>query len=1761
MLWSLGFLINLSFIFDLLQTLSNRPSFDFGAARSQFRALDHLTCHSTTRFSWQISPGAPLRGEGCVTSMGDMRAGIFSSFGNIDDHAKTHGMEPRQISGSYQTDLQREVCKRSFKRARQRASLHGITWYKGRMVTASQLGVTLQSPKTVTPIKNVAPPTAMKRKRLSCFSWNCNGLPPAHWDFLMQWLDNQMIDILLLQETHWPFSRDWIDGKYMMVHSGSQSKQAGLLCMVSTRVCSPADLTWYEHLPGRVLQLRIHGPSRCIDILNIYQYTCVQTHMDQRSQVWNMLFSILSGFSRRNILLLAGDLNCSADQRSSAVGYPDFRRDGCRSLGPRHPDANHWKQLVVQFDLMALNTWNSQDTATYEFGHHCSRIDYICTRRTHADPLARDVKQLHDFSLVPLSGAFHIPLLTSIRREWFHAQTSKKLGWTRQQRLRLSQHCVKQDDTFHCFQQQINRTIYNLHADQPSDLNILHSTLNKFTCNSFLQTLTKTKPVTDTGPFRIFQEHTWQLRHLHGHELATLFQAWFHVCKRSQARRAMSAAAKQKRKLRLDQVFHAADLAEKAHDHFTLFQHIRTLAPKQPMKQIMLRSDKGELLGPDDAADWLQRWYHELYSDGDSNFLISDFMWPFTQEEFTLGLQSLPVHKALAPAFTPAPFWKYGAAPISQYLDQMFHDCCANRDFPDIWGTGTIAMLVKPGKSGRHPSELRPIALLEPTGKTVMGLLTTAIQKQIQPFMNRLPQFAYAAGRGTEDAIHRLAEHCRLVRNVLKDFSHPIHSLKQGQELPHVIGGMTLCLDLTRAFDTVNRQRLFQSLERLEVSHDLISLLKCVHNKTQYEFTHRGAHRSVQTRRGIRQGCRAAPCLWSVFISTLMMDIEQHISPQFLLMCITIFADDICSHKMFDSEESFIALIKSFGILLDLIEGADLDINLAKTTVTLRMKRKLVGKIQRRFFVRTHTGTFIKIPRSNGTHTKIRLVRSFKYLGVMLSYYNFEAETMALRLKHSKQTGHQLHRWLYTQRMSFRQRVKLWYQCVYTCLRYGIIATGFTEPNLLHFFRFSIKQLRRILRDPVHLSHENNSSFLHRHDLPDPLLRLRDICLQTAHRLLARQRTLAADDILHLTPLPCYDQLLQVITKVYEQVHFDTRLTEVPDPLLQFVCSTCAHGFTTLAALRRHQTVAHGHRSGMLRLVNSQPQTDIPTCPRCGAKFGTWARFRYHTMYVCQHELQEIDQVEHRLRVQELLQFARAHQVAALRNNPTVLLYFLHHCALCGKFHSTITGLMRHWNDDHNESYKEHLPVLQHYTKHVDTGNPCVLCSTSFSQYHRCIIWRQLAMLLTETQMTAEYCDITEREQLHCDHCGKAYTTRHGLAQHIQKFHNAQQVLHANNWERFTAKCLFDQAVQTNRCEDLISDPDILHFISSECLDCSMPFRRRQDLSRHLKQGHPSEWAEMEQRAADLTTSLSCVHRCLCEPPQHRAKHLCLVFLQFALARILWEREQSPAADGLPPDLALKPQEKMEQLLWFGFGHLLYRQPALKLALTLHCQFCGYTCRSGDNMVLHLHQHHEALVAESSIQLQLLRWVYFQSFGCACNPTRGFGVPDHICPALIQAAMFCVQAHWPLTIPWEFKTGDLLSHIGDLLPLHDFRRICLWLLTRQFGNLWRDPALLNMLKHHCTICGEAVSLQYITVHLHLEHQLGANDLHPIVVQLCRIFSAEHSEDPCCDHCGELLPTMDVLSFDPVPELHLPGCPLILHLAAFLMHPGLAQDTV
>ena len=130
----------------------------------------------------------------------------------------------------------------------------------------------------------------------------------------------------------------------------------------------------------------------------------------------------------------------------------------------------------------------------------------------------------------------------------------------------------------------------------------------------------------------------------------------------------MNLTAKAARKHRLQQIFDHAAAAERAQDSFQFYQAIRELAPKQSFCRIQLRSSKGDLLGPSDAADVLRDWYQELHSANDVPSEASHFVWPFTPEELTTGLQTLPPFKALAPEYAPAPIWQAAASYTAAYL-------------------------------------------------------------------------------------------------------------------------------------------------------------------------------------------------------------------------------------------------------------------------------------------------------------------------------------------------------------------------------------------------------------------------------------------------------------------------------------------------------------------------------------------------------------------------------------------------------------------------------------------------------------------------------------------------------------------------------------------------------------------------------------------------------------------------------------------------------------------------------------------------------------------------------------------------------------------------------------------------------------------------------------------------------------------------------------------------------------------------------------
>lgn len=696
-----------------------------------------------------------------------------------------------------------------------------------------------------------------------------------------------------------------------------------------------------------------------------------------------------------------------------------------------------------------------------------------------------------------------------------------------------------------------------------------------------------------------------------------------------------------------------------------------------------------------------------------------------------------------------------------------------------------------------------------------------------------------------------------------------------------------------------------------------------------------------------------------------------------------------------------------------------------------------------------------------------------------------------------------------------------------------------------------IKQLRRILRAPAHISKINNLALLHQYQLDNPPLLLRDLCHKVAARDSDRRRDLHDTDILLRIPPPDYARYCQVLEEVYTAEIRRCQQLEVHAPEAQHICQHCLLPFPTLTRLRAHQFVEHDDRSGALRLFQpTDTLSGLPTCQRCNRLFSTYSGLEYHIMYVCPHPQQDLEDVEHRLRVQELIQFARSRQIQALAANQELLSYFHHRCALCSMFCTTPKGLQIHWQRYHHAEFLRHDAVNNELLQHWPSQTPCVLCGTAFKQYHRCHIIRQLALLLVQDGSVATHI----ADHLECQECGKVYTTHHGLQQYMRRYHRATQDSSMMDELSIDLHCLVAQAVEQDRAEDLLQHEDIRFFMTTRCIPCGKSFPQKRSLTRHFHLNHASEWHECISRAVALDAQWKPQYGCVCHPVQH-LKHVCTMYIQYVLLRLEHERQLQPQIAPLPPDLVLSAAEQIEPLLWLGCAHLLYDKVELRIVLTKVCQICGQNCRDGTALQQHLNDAHPHHMEDVRMFKEMFQWSLFQEQGCFCNPSPGWGEPNHECVGLTQLAWIAQSFNWQVVLPWAFKSNELVTELSDALPLQALQRVTLALMARNFHKLWQDTDLEVMLKTRCLLCQEYLSLGYIKSHLSVQHQVTLDKVKYVMPQVAAVFADMNSEVWHCEWCAGLLPTWSTNEeFVPDHLRHMMECPYVMQIALLLMMP-------
>ena len=1555
--------------------------------------------------------------------------------------------------------------------------------------------------------------------RLNVVHHNVGGLSTYKLEEIKEWARCVEADILILTETHWSFHSDWSDLHWHHIHVGAATERAaGLLILLRHKVC-PADRIGLASLmDGRLLHIRLHYATRAFDLLCCYQYAddrSVDRHA-QRAQFWTCLDDYIGHLPRRNQFLLVGDLNCSLRQDGHHVGTSFCKWRGRHHLGPQHRDRPALQQMLRRHDLTVLNSWDATAPPTFESSFSASRIDFFIMRYADVDALNRDITHFGAAPIVQMTGARHIPLMCSIRKYCRFFVPSRIIpGCTYRQRLACRIASKQQLDPWHTVMNTMAEQVQSLRiTSQPDDSHLVnfHAALIPVMHDLFARV---NQPVVPRALFPTMLLHDkWYhhrcLKACKGFTRSQLFAAWFHWTSFRKLARAHKQHAKQTRRQRLNDLMHDVQCAAARHDSFEVSQIIARYSPKQPKKPIRLRMPDGQPASPDDSLRMMTQFVRTLWA-GPDTLLFEDTHpvgVPFSVEALEWEIRHMPSTKSVARPFLPTILLKQHSQGLAEWLFaqlQMWWSTTPTY-VPSTWKQGWLTFIGKPGKNPDKLDHLRPLALQEPLGKCVLGVLTRQFSTCIAPLLQRRPQFAFLKMRSASDAIHRVMQHCAATRTLIANQRRSVH--QRASQVPSfaVCGGLQVFLDLRKAFDVLPRQRLFDYLSRLDIDQRLVRILAAWHNETSYVLFHADGYHAIPTGRGVRQGCRVAPILWAAYMNLMFDLLANEITDEWVRDTLTLFADDLHHGTQFFSEFQLREALAHIGLLMDTLENLGLQISYEKTIIVLQIAGSNARRVKASVLKRDSTGFYVEIPRGDGTISKLPVQNSASYLGVCASYSMFEMQSLRKRIQCAHATFHRLRCWLRSRSIALKFRLQLWHTCVFTTMTYGLHAVGWTMPGLKLLHQTIIRMLRIICRDHSYLTGHTHRQFLHAHRIDQPLRRLLQSAVQLQANHAQRRLFLEPDDIVLKLNWALHSQSIQLIQTAVDLLDQEPVMSApsgsaLPRDEAFFQCPQCALSFTSLPNLRRHLT--HVHHSPQFRThfctAAAHALNGLPQCSTCYMSFTSWRAFQIHLERRCCEALGSTTSMsltappsglnEAHLELLNQKPYGAALLSAVRRKAWEELLEFAlalkdlkQSCVICGIFHNRPQEL--------NQHLRVHHPTLvpNVFTKTVQLCrahaciSPCRFCGKEFMRSHMCPVLTQAALLCVNLPTTQPATGPSRSPVLFCEICHLGFEDLAELHAHLRSTHR----LELQDW------------VPSRDLQG--SDP--------VCAHCQACFTSKAAVRQHICQG------------------------------------------------------QCPQFDPSRAPYQQTVQARWEELLLTGNVHMLTQQPTARLHLTLKCQLCSASFDRQMDLSLHLQTVHAREWMHSQPYMQLHMLINFPTIGCLCNPSPNTRSLTHACPAYRQLSMLALRLHEELLIPWPMPANTVSLSLNALANHPGHAILVQSLVGRQFQQLWQDELCCDALSTQCSLCGGTFPVEVLREHLLRAHPSVLTSIDELMPLLLPCYKRQLHQNHQCPACGMIfnLPRTDTISDDAQQRRLVQAqnhcryqCPVFAQIASLLGH--------
>nr|VZI14470.1 unnamed protein product [Spirometra erinaceieuropaei] len=422
-------------------------------------------------------------------------------------------------------------------------------------------------------------------------------------------------------------------------------------------------------------------------------------------------------------------------------------------------------------------------------------------------------------------------------------------------------------------------------------------------------------------------------------------------------------------------------------------------------------------------------------------------------QETIRSVQQLSSGKAPGSNAIPAEVYKHGGPLLMDHLTALFQEMWRQGEVPQDFKDATIVHLYKRKGNRQVCDNHRGISLLNIAGKIFARILLNRLNNHLEQGLLPESQCGFRRHRGTTDMIfaaRQLQEKCQGMRTHL----------------------YSTFVDLTKAFDTVNREGLWKIMQKFGCPERFTQMVRQLHDGMMARVTDNAAvSEAFAVTKGVKQGCVLAPTLFSLMFSAMLMDAYRDERPGIRIAYRTdghllnqrrmhfqsrvstttvhelLFADD-CALNTASEEE----MQRSMDLFSAACENFGLIINTQKTVVMHQTPPNSATAPN-------------ASPQISVNGTLLQVVENFPYLGSTLSRTTKIDDEVASRISKACQAFSRLQSTVWNRHgLQLNTKLKMCKAVILPTLLYGAETWTVYTRQARRLNHFHLSCLRRILR-------------------------------------------------------------------------------------------------------------------------------------------------------------------------------------------------------------------------------------------------------------------------------------------------------------------------------------------------------------------------------------------------------------------------------------------------------------------------------------------------------------------------------------------------------------------------------------------------------------------------------------------------------------------------------------------------------------------------